>query len=128
MKEFYLSVAEVELEEELNQEIMEEGIPPPSPNAIHYYVNSMQDPNSIGEDADVKLEPPTQENIFNFLRMFQKVVIIRKTRAEPLMDYSQSQILTSREHVESLHNIGQKRATCTRKKSKEGRKVAYQAC
>ena len=73
---------------------MEESIPPPSPNATHYYADSMQDRDTIGEDEVVELEPSTQENIPSFLRMRQEVVIIRKTRTEPLVDYLQSQILT----------------------------------
>ena len=48
---------------------MEEDIPPPSPNATHYYVNSMQDLNTIGDDEDVEPEPFAEDNIFNFLRM-----------------------------------------------------------
>ena len=102
------SVAEDRVEEDLNQEIIEEGIPPSSPNAIHYYVNSMEDEDGLDIDEDVE-EPYTQNNISNFLRLPQEVVTTRRYRAEPLVDYSQSQILTLVEHVNILHNSAEKK-------------------
>ena len=69
----------------------------------------MQDPTTLGDDEDVELEPSTQKNISYFSKMPQEVVTTKKSRAKPLVDYSQSQILTSREHVEALHKIAQKK-------------------
>ena len=103
----FSSAAEVVIEEEMNQKIMEEGISSPSPNSIHYYVNSMEDEDALHDDEDVK-KPSTQDNISRFLNLPQEVIIPRKTRAKPLIDYSQSHILTSVEHVETLHSIANK--------------------
>ena len=69
-------LAEVRFEKELNEEIIEEGIPPPSPNTTHYYVDSKQKEDILGNDAEVEEKPSTHDNISNFLRMLQEVVTI----------------------------------------------------
>ena len=84
---------DIRLEEELNEAIMEEGIPPPSPNATDYYVDSIEE-NGIGDDEDTEEDLSIHNNISNFLRMPQEVVTIKEPRLEPLIDYSQSHILT----------------------------------
>ena len=74
----------------MNQEIIEEVIRLPSPNAIHYYVNSIQDEDVVHNDEDVDEEPPTQDNnISTFLKLLQEVVMRKKPRVEALVDYSQ---------------------------------------
>ena len=102
------SVAEVRFEEELNEEIMGEDIALPSPHATYYYVNSVQE-DVLGDDEDEEESPSLHDNIFNFLRMPQEVVTIKKSRAEPFIDYSQSQIVTSAQHVDTLHSITTKK-------------------
>ena len=72
------SAAEIRVEEELNQEIIEEGIPSSSPNAIHYYVDSMEGKDTLDGGEELEGEPPIQDNISNFLRMLQKLVTTRK--------------------------------------------------
>ena len=42
-----------------------------------------------------------------------------RTRVESLVDYSQSQILTSTEHVESLHNIALRKEQLTQEREIE---------
>ena len=102
------SAAEARFEEELNEEIMGEDIVPPSQHATYYYVDSMQE-DVFGDDKDEEENPSIHDNISNFLRMPQEVVTIKKARAEPFIDYSQSQILTSAQHVDALHNIAAKK-------------------
>ena len=102
------SAAEARFEEELNEEIIGEDIAPPSPNATHYYVDSVQE-DVLGDDEDEEESPSTHDNISNFLRMPQEVVTIKKSRAEPFIDYSQSQIVTSAQHVDTLHSIATKK-------------------
>ena len=82
-------LSKVRFEEELNKEIMEEAIPRPSPNATHYYVDSMQE-DVLGDDEDMKENPSIHDTIFNFLRMPQEVITIRKPRSKPLIDSSQN--------------------------------------
>ena len=120
-------IVDIRLEEELNEAIIEEGIPPPSPNATHYYVDSGEE-NGIGDDEDVAEDLSTHDNISNFFRMPQEVVTVKNPRLESLIDYSQSHILTSTNHVDILHIIAEKKAICTRKRSKEDGERAYQAC
>ena len=99
------TAAEVHCEEEQMNDIMEEGLPPTPTHAIHFYVDSLEAHAEIDvplEDDDIeeRLESPT--NITTFLRMPEVVVSRPNTKAEPLVDYSQSQILTSDEHVDNL--------------------------
>ena len=60
---------EVELEEEVKAEILQEEIPPPPCNVIHYYVDNKEQEKQ-GLDLSQK-EVPTQTNINNFLRLPQ---------------------------------------------------------
>ena len=102
------NAAEARFEEELNEEIMGEDIVLPSPHATHYYVDSMQE-DVLGDDEDEEENPSVHDNISNFLRMPQEVVTIKKARAEPFIDYSQNQIVTSTQYVDALHNIAAKK-------------------
>ena len=114
------SAVEARFEEELNEEIMEEDISPPSPHATHYYMDSVQE-DVFGDDEDEKESPSTHDNISNFLRMLQEVVTIKKSRTKPFIDYSQSQIVTSAQHVDTLHSIAAKKKKIA--KEREAKKV-----
>ena len=114
------SAAEARFEEELNEEIMGEDIAPPSPHATHYYVDSVQE-DVLGDDEDEEESPSTHDNISNFLRMPQEVVTIKKSRAEPFIDYFQRQIVTSVQHVDTLYSIAAKKEKIA--KEREAKKV-----
>ena len=102
------STTEVRFKDELNEEIMGEDIAPPSPHATHYYLDSVEE-DVLGDDEDEEESPSTHDNISNFLRMPQEVVAIKKSRAKPFIDYFQSQIVTSTQHVDTLHSIATKK-------------------
>ena len=98
---------------------MEKDIPFPSSNATHYYVDSMED-DDLQHGAKIEKEkPPTQENISNFLQLPQEVITTKRTRVEALVDYSQSHILTSNEHVDKLHTILKKKEQIAQEKDRK---------
>ena len=102
------TLAEVVQEDEKVVEIMEEGIPPPRPNPTHFFVEAETDDGA--EDVDLSQEdPPTVSNISTFLRLLQEVTTRSRTRFELLVDYSQSQILTTNDHVQTLEAIAKKK-------------------
>ena len=91
------TIAEVQCEEEQINDIMEEGLPPTPTHATHFYVDSLEahaeiDVGLEDDDIEERLETPT--TIITFLRMPQVVVSRPNKRVEPLVDYSQSQIIT----------------------------------
>ena len=61
-------------------------------------------------------KPSIQKYTSNFLKIPQEVVTTRRLRAKSLMDYSQSQNLTSNEHVDTLYTIAQKRKQLAQEK------------
>ena len=106
------TATEVHCEEEQMNDIMEEGLPPIPTHATHFYVDSLEAHVEIdvpleNDDIEERLESPT--NITTFLRMPQVVLSRPNTRVEPLVDYSQSQIITSDEYVDNLYSIQQKK-------------------
>ena len=102
------SAAEARFKEELSEEIMGEDIAPPSPHVTYYYVDSIEE-DVLGDNEDEEESPSTHDNISNFLRMPQEVVTIKKSRVEPFINYSQSQIVTLAQHVDTLHSIAAKK-------------------
>ena len=93
-------------EDQIN-EITEDGLPLPPTQPTHYYVDSLEGDAEIDvdveeEDIQEDLEAPT--NIGTFLKMSQEMISKVNTRAESIIDYSQSQILTSDGHVDTLYN------------------------
>ena len=106
------TIAKVQSEEEEINGITEEGLPLPPIHAIHFHVDSLEADAEIDvglEDDDIeeRLESPT--TITTFLRMPQEVVPRPNTKAKSLVDYSQSQIITSDEHVDNLYSIQQRK-------------------
>ena len=111
------TATEVHCEEEQMNDIMEEGLPPAPTHATH--VDSLETHAEIDvglrdDDIEERLESPT--TITTFLRMPQVVVSRLSTRIEPLVDYSQSQILTSDEHVDNLYSIQQRKEEIAQEK------------
>ena len=80
------SDAEIRIDEELHQDIMEEDIPLPSSNVIHYYVDSMEDDDVQCGAKIEEEEPPIQENISSFLQLLQEVITTRRTMGGVPMD------------------------------------------
>ena len=60
--------------------------------------------------------PPTITSISNFLRLLQQIITKTLARFEPMVDCSQSQILTRDVHVQTLQAITQKKVEVAIKK------------
>ena len=101
------SATKLQEEEEEVAKIMEEGIPPPPSNPTHFFVDAEIEEGA--EDVDLSQDPPIVANISTFLRLPQQVNTRTKARFEPMVNYSQSQILTTNEHVQTLEAIAQKK-------------------
>ena len=109
-------------------EMLEEGLPSPPSNPIHFYVDNEDVDDLQEEELGSQDPPPTQHNISTFLRLPQQDVPTHRYTLEPLVDYSQSQILTSNDHVNTLETIAQKKRTCKGKGKEKDRKGAKQEC
>ena len=94
------NAAEVAQEEQKVTQIMEEGLPPPPSNPTHFHVHN-KDENDLVEKVSQE-KPPSHHNLSTFLRLPQEVDTRNRITCEPLVDYTQSQILTSDVHVETL--------------------------
>ena len=104
-----ITPADVAQEDEDIAEMMEEGLPSPSSNPIHFYMDNENVDDLQEEELSSQDPPPTQPNISTFLRLPQQDVPTHRSTLEPLVDYSQSQILTSNDHVSTLESIAQKK-------------------
>ena len=86
-------------------EIMDEDLPRGEDGALHYYIEEEGDMS--GESlADPKIAP----GISQFLKLPQKSIQATRIVHEPLVDYSQSQILTSDQHIDNMEDIAKKKA------------------
>ena len=86
-------------------EIMDEDLPRGEDGALYYYVEKEGDMS--GENlADLEIA----HEISQFLKLPQKSVLATRIVHEPLVDYSQSQILTSDQHIENMEDIAKKKA------------------
>ena len=108
-----LTPTEVARDKEEVAEIIEEGIPFPPSNATHFFVNNEEE--EVGEEDIVEDSPPTH-NITNLLRLPQELPSRGRSNFEPLVDYSQSQVITSNLHLESLYDIQEKKKAPAREK------------
>ena len=108
------SSIEVAQEEQVVAEILGEGILPPPSNPTHFYVDNEDEDDMIEELFQE--EQPTHHNISTFLRLPQEKVARERPICEPLIDYSQSQIVTSDAYVETIENIAQKKKKDATKK------------
>ena len=115
--------ADVAQEDEDIAEMMEEGLPSPPSNPIHFYVDHKDVDDLQEEELGSQDPPPRQHNISTFLRLPQQDVPTHRSTLKPLVDYSQSQILTSNDHVSTLETIAQKK-TCKGKGKEKDRKGA----
>ena len=84
---------------------MVEGLPSPPREYTHYYV-SFEEEFAIPTNEKSIAEPSTTPPLSQFLRVPEiHVPTSLKIRSELLINYSQSQILTSTNHIEKLHSI-----------------------
>ena len=114
-------------------EIVEEGLPSPPRYRTQYFV-SMEDDSSI-PSADSSIEATESsmaehvesQGLSQFLRLPQiKETRSSKVRSEPIVDYNNSQILTSNEHVDQLITISNKKAMVEEERIAKQRKRTYQ--
>ena len=87
--------------EEIVEEIMEDGgLPTEEVDAIHYYVEY--------ERSDLQRESVAIEalqNYIQFLKVRQETTKRSKVSFKPILDYTQSQVLTIGLHIEALEDI-----------------------
>ena len=104
-------------------EIMDEDLPRGEDGALHYYAEEEGDMS--GESlTDLERAP----EISQFLKLPQKSIQATRIVHEPLVDYSQSQILTSDQHIENMEDIAKKKeySGTTKRGEGKGRKT-YQS-
>ena len=90
-------------------EIMEEDIPDPPTHYTHYYV-SIEDECSYLHESSIA-ELVSSQPCSQFLKLPQiQIPSSSRVTSEPIIDYSNSQILTSTAHVDKLNNILEKKA------------------
>ena len=97
---------------------MEERLFLPPIHPTYFYIDTFKVDVEIDlEDFREDLESLT--NIAIFLRMSQEVISKGyDRRAEPLIDYSQSQILTLYGHIDTLYSIQRKKQLAEEKEAK----------
>ena len=100
------NVAQIVQEEVDVAQMMEEGLPPPpNSNPTYFYVYN-EDVDDLQEEELGSQDPsPTPPNISIFLRLPQQNPSRPRSTYKPLVDYFQSQILTSDLHVDTLQSI-----------------------
>ena len=111
------SAAKVAQEEKDMAQIIEEGLPSPLSNPTHFYVEN-EDESDLVEELSQE-EPPSYHNISTFFRLPQEIDTRNRVICEPLVDYTQSQILTSNVYLETLQNIAHKKEEITIEKERK---------
>ena len=98
--------------QEQREEILEEGIPPADMTNTHYYGTEEDIETAVEEDEGMEASqsPRSAKEEENHITKFLKLPrplrrALREGRAEPLIDYSQSQMLTLDEHLATLKSI-----------------------
>ena len=92
------------------EEVMEEELSTSPKQQIHYYVRNEDEPNSPSNHS-IMAKPTASQPISHFLRVLEiHVSISSRIRIQPLINYSDSQVLTSSEHVKKLQHISEKKA------------------
>ena len=115
------SSAEVAQDVEIEAEIIEEGLPPPPTNPTHFYVDNEEEEHQEEHQEELSQEDaPTHNHISTCLRLPQENQPRQRVACEPIVDYSQSQILTNDSHVENLQSIAQrKKELCIERERKK---------
>ena len=97
-------------EDILIQEIWEESLPNVVEGVVHYFVDHESDEDELllttaAENSPLEEEEAENSALFSTFLRLPQAPTTRKTIVEPLVDYSQSQILTSSQHVEAMKDI-----------------------
>ena len=99
-------IQDIEIEEILEDEVLT------SPRAhTHYYV-SIGDESYFPSNESNRSDPIASPPIDQFL----KVPMPSRVRSAPLINYSNSQVLTSSEHISKLQEIAKKRSLWKRRR------------
>ena len=99
------------------EEIVEEGLPSPPRHCTHYYVSVEEEPTIPSTTCSLAV-PDSAQPLSQFLKLPQiEMPMSTKGRAEPIIDYSHSQILTFNEHVGKLRRIADKKAMVEEQKA-----------
>ena len=109
------------LEKLIVHEIMEDDLSMKEEDAKHFYIEDEDEVEHQGE-----VGPTHPPSIGHFLKLPQKYVQAPRIVHEPLVDYSQSQNLTSNQHIQSMENIAYKKNCCTREGGEGYAKESYQ--
>ena len=86
---------------------MEDDLPQGAENARHFYIEEEEE-GAIATEVSAK--PETPSTIGQFLKLPQRIIQAPRVLHEPLLDYSQSQILTSEQHIQSMVYIAHKKS------------------
>ena len=111
----------------LIQKIMDEGLPSLQKGVVHYFIDDGSSGDELPQSPSTHEKPLEEDEIGNpnlfttFLRLLQETPKIKKTICEPLVDYSQSQIFTSIEHVQKLKDIASKRHQVQKEKEERAK-------
>ena len=94
---------------------------------MHYFVDHDSSEDELPYYSSAQGDPSQEEEMesppyFNtFLRLPQERPTPRKTRCEPLVDYTHSQILISSQYVETLEDIALKKEQIQQEKDARAR-------
>ena len=103
------------------EEILEEGIPTSPRYYTQYYVSMEEEPMDFSHQFSMG-EPSLFAGIGHFLRIPHiEVLMGHRVRSEPFIDYNQSQILTTVDHVEKLEQIAEKKACIEEERAAKGK-------
>ena len=111
------------------QVIWEEGLSTPQVGALHYLVDQESTGDELPQSASTTDDHVQEEdfedsrpNFSTFLRLPQEgIPRKRKTTCEPIVDYGQSQILTSSQYVHTLEDIASKKAQIQKDKEERAK-------
>ena len=108
------TIYSIPLEKLIEYEIIKDDLPKGEKNARHFYIEE-----EVGSGLEVGAKLENAIEIGQFLKLPQRMVQAPRFAHEPLIDYLQNQILTSKHHIQSMEDIAhQKRYGCTRKDEK----------
>ena len=121
--------SEVPLEVQVEEILERGGLPSTAEDGrTHYYANTEvatfeEQPYHVDLDGGSSPQEAAavedSRNYTHFLRLPQEPPRRSNGNHEPLVDYSQSHILTSNEHVDNLHRITKNKETITKKKAEK---------
>ena len=100
----------------LEDEILEDDLSKGGENGKHFYIEDEGE-----EVVEGGVEPENTTEISQFLRLPQRMVQVPKVGHEPLVNYSQSQILTSQQHIQNMEDIAYKKSVVAQQRVEKAR-------